>query len=56
MGDKWEVHAWEGGFPHDNTGSPYRYVQKYRGPSFVKACIVFVKAKKSSGCVKIEWR
>lgn len=56
MGHKWQVFAWQGGFPNDNTGSPYRYVEKYAGPSIVKAAIAFMKSKRISGCVKIELR
>ena len=56
MGSEWEVCSWRGGFPHDNTGSPYRYVTVYYGNSLLKAIIAMYREKKNYGCVKIEWR
>lgn len=50
MGWKYEVHAWSFGI----AGWGYREV--YQGQSFWKALNAARKAKRTSGCVKIEWR
>lgn len=55
MGYKYEVSKWE---LKMNAGDHniYRYAQVYAGDSLVMAILAMRKAKKTSGCVKLEWR
>lgn len=50
MGWTWEVNAWCG------SGSGYEWVQVFAGESLVRALLAARKAKRTAGCVKVEWR
>lgn len=50
MGWKYEVYGWK----LEIDGWGYREV--YQGQSLIKAILSARKAKRTSGCVKIEWR
>jgi len=51
MGYKWEVRAWK----EDEYGNwNYRYV--YEGSSAIMMLYYAWKAKKTTKCLKIEWR
>jgi hypothetical protein len=52
MGNTWEVYAWK----EVNTNVKYDYVAVYCGESWLSAIWEAVKAKRSCGCVKVEWR
>ena len=51
MGWKYEVHAWT---KHADGG--YSYVNVYEGSSLIGAIRAARKAKRTSGCVRLEWR
>ncbi|QDM56471.1 hypothetical protein PP996_gp45 [Gordonia phage SheckWes] len=56
MGTRLEVLAWvKDGLPLVE-GQPYRWDTVYQGSSWFFALRAMVRAKKHSGCVKIEWR
>ncbi|AKL88223.1 hypothetical protein GMA3_46 [Gordonia phage GMA3] len=50
MGYKWEVSAWV------KENGEYGYKQVYFGKYLAAALVAAIKAKKNSGCVKLEWR
>ena len=52
MGNTWEVYAWR----EVNELVRFDYVMVYRGESWVSAIWAAVKAKRTCGCVKVEWR
>ena len=52
MGNTWEV--WTYGLISKFEG--YGYTQVWRGQSAIKCIVAAVKAKRSTGCVKVEWR
>lgn len=51
MGNKWEVRAW---VKPDNGG--YTFEAVYDGPSMIKAIFAAIRAKRTVGMVKVEWR
>lgn len=51
MGWKYEVFAWT-----QVAGGPYRDVEVYQGASLVRAVLAMRRAKRTSGCVRLEWR
>jgi len=51
MGNAWVVMKWV----VDDNGD-YNYAEVYRGESALVAFWKFLRARKGSGCVKIEWR
>lgn len=50
MGWKYEVNAWRG------DGLNYEYFKVYTGDSLFRAIVAMWRAKRTSGCVKLEWR
>jgi hypothetical protein len=54
MGNTWEVYAWQK-MDEDHIVK-YDYVMVYRGESWFAAIWSAAKAKRSCGCVKVEWR
>lgn len=56
MGYKYEVSAWIS--EHGIGYGDYTYQTVYAGDSLIKAIIAMIKIKikKTSGCVKLEWR
>lgn len=52
MGNTWEVYAWR----EINGLVKYDYVMVYCGESWLSAIWAAIKAKRTCGCVKIEWR
>ena len=54
MGYKYEVSAWV--LEHGLGYGGYTYKTVYAGDSLLKAIISMIKAKKTSGCIKLEWR
>jgi hypothetical protein len=51
MGFTWEVSAW---LPQERGGYDYEHV--YGGRSIVRAIRAMRRAKRSAGCVRLEWR
>lgn len=56
MGWPYEVYAWTKVFSNTPGIGAYDYVKIYEGKSFFKALLIMRRAKKWSGCVKLEWR
>lgn len=54
MGYKYEVSAWIS--EHGIGYGDYAYQTVYAGDSLIKAIIAMIKAKKTSKCIKLEWR
>lgn len=52
MGNTWEVYAWR----EVNGLVKYDYVIVYQGESWLAAIWTALKEKRTSGCVKVEWR
>ena len=52
MGWKYEVTQW---VRHTDQG-PYHWEDVYAGDSLIRAVLAAVRAKRESGCVKLEWR
>lgn len=50
MGWKFEVSKWA--LDHGR----YTYLPVYQGQSLIKALLAMRKAKRTAGCVKLEWR
>ena len=55
MGNTWEVYAYMNTSKSKNEFR-YEYVQTWCGQSLIKCIFAAIKAKRASGCVKIEWR
>lgn len=53
MGSKWTVLAW---VKDDNVREGYFWMDVYRGESVFGALRAARKAKRTAGCVKMEWR
>lgn len=57
MGTKWEVYAWRSYTTDRNErGYDYRDELVYQGFWAPAALWAAIKAKRTAGCVKIEWR
>lgn len=57
MGTKWEVHAYRRYTTElSERGYEYRYEIVYQGFWAPAAIWAAVKAKRTAGCVKVEWR
>lgn len=54
MGNTWEVYAWRK--MDESHKTQYDFVLVYAGESWLSAVWNFMLAKRSAGCVKIEWR
>lgn len=50
MGNTWVVVAWV------KDGDGYRDQEVFRGESMWHALLAARRAKKTSGCVRVEWR
>lgn len=50
MGWRYEVHAWV------RRDGQYAYEAVYQGQSLLAAIRAMVKAKRTAGCVRLEWR
>lgn len=53
MGSKWTVLAW---VKDDNVAGGYIWQDVYRGESMIGAVRAARRAKRTAGCVKVEWR
>lgn len=56
MGYRFEVHAWVPDVEPGGHCEGFRYELVYTGQSLIDAVRFAWRAKKTSGCVKIEWR
>jgi len=54
MGNTWEVYAWQQ--MDESHKYKYDYVMVYRGESWFSAIYAAIKAKRTCGCIKVEWR
>ena len=54
MGCRLEVYVWKQFM--DKHGTGWRFEPFYQGDSMLKACWMMLMAKRSSTCVKLEWR
>uniref|UniRef100_A0A6M3LI16 Uncharacterized protein n=1 Tax=viral metagenome TaxID=1070528 RepID=A0A6M3LI16_9ZZZZ len=54
MGFKWEVYIWKQFI--DKHGTGWHYELFFQGGSLLTTCWMMIKAKRSSTCVKLEWR
>lgn len=54
MGNTWEVYAWRK--MDESHIVKYDYVMVYCGESWFTAIKAAIKAKRTCGCVKVEWR
>ena len=52
MGDRYTVIVWK----RLVADGEYLNVTAYSGASILRAILTLVKAKRSSGCVRLEWR
>lgn len=51
MGTKYETHAWV-----DRGNTAYSFEVVYQGRSLIKAVVAAIRAKRTAGMVKVEWR
>ena len=57
MGYRWEVYAYRKySTALSERGYEYRYEEVHRGNSMLGAFWAAAKAKRTAGCVKVEWR
>jgi hypothetical protein len=60
MGDRVEVWGWienqNPTKPGEGYGQHFYYVQVWRGQSLLRGLLAARKARRTYGCIKIEWR